>query len=361
MQLSLSVRTVESALKILGPVIPKTPTSLPILSTVLVTVGQGITLRATDLELDVTIGVTGTAVPSGSPKMVFDLRALGKFVKGLPKDSTVSITHDDEKNQITFSTERVRAFFAAQDVKEFPKERAFPKPYKQKVDFDAMGHVLGAVSKDDSRPILGGVNVAGTETAATDSYRLYICEGPTAVDKPFLVPWRTAKILASIGGVNSCSFSDGGRDIRIQAEGFSLTSVLIDGDFPPYHRLIPEKNDVLLRFDEPDFAKHFAHLANLANAFPALQASPCKFESDPGGIKATVRGGSVPWDNAEVSSIFPGHCDMTIAFNYRYLAEALNGAEVETVEGRSALQPCLIRWDDAPYKHTRLVMPVRMS
>lgn len=360
MQLTLTRKTIEAALKRLGPALPlRNRAGLPVLCSVLVSTGQhGITLRATDLDLDITIGISGTVIPGPEPKALFDLRAAARFAKTLPTEAEVVITWGD--NTVTYAADATRITMTCDDVKEYPRERGFGKTglTKQDVDFTALGHVLGAASTDDARPILTGVNVAGNEYAATDSYRLNVCTSPTAVDKPFLLPGRAAKILAAIGGVRSLTFSQHMSDCRYQAEGYSLTSTLLNGEFPPYQRLIPDQRTILLQFEDEDFATGIARISTLARSF-GLDGSPIRFEGDP--IVATVKGGDMPWRESSLQVTFLGSCEMAIAFNHRYLTDATKGANVTAIEGSGPLKPCLVRWEDDVYKHLRLIMPVRVS
>lgn len=362
MILTLSRRTIEAALKRLGPALPlRNRTSLPVLCNVLVNVGQnGITLRATDLELDITIGVSGTNVPGPQSKALFDLRAATRFAKTLPTDAEVVITWDDKASTVTFAADATKVTLGNDDVKDYPRERSFGTTgiTKQDVDFTALGHVVGAVATDDSRPILTGVNVDGNEYAATDSYRLNVCTAPTTVDKPFLLPSRVAKIFAAIGGVRPLTFSQHMSDVRYQAEGYSLTSILINGEFPPWKRLIPETRTVLLRFDDENFAASIARLSSMARSF-GLDWTAVRLGGDP--IVASITGGDTPWRETTLEATFLGSCEFPIAFNHRYLTEATKGVPVTTIEGIDPLKPCLVRWEDDVYQHLRLIMPVRVS
>lgn len=363
MELTLSARQVADAAKRLSPALaPARGTSLPVLTNALVTAHKGaISLRATDLELDLTIGVSGSA--SGDGKMLLPIRQVAKFAAAFGKDAPITITEDTIGNDsyVRLACDNIKSEVAAGDVKEFPALRRPSKPKTHKIDFDAIGHVLPAVSTDDARPILSGVYVNGDTTVATDSYRLYTCtaKNATSVTDRLLIPHRAARILARIGGIRKVTVTadnnDRGRVLMYQAEGMTLVCNLIDGEFPNWRSLVPDEKAVLMEFDDPEgFVPAVKRMSTLATGLIGADAVPMVFEGDP--IEITIES-----MGTKVSGTFLGKVATKIAFNHRYFSEALTGAKVTTIGGFSHLKPCMIRWEDDTHEHARLIMPVRIS
>ena len=113
----------------------------------------------------------------------------------------------------------------------------------------ALTQVVRAASSDDARPILTGVLLAaeagGLRLVATDSYRLAIRDlpGTTVLSEGqhVLVPSRALQELARVlTGDEELSVRLGEREASFEVGGTRLTTVLIEGEFPPYERLIPQ-------------------------------------------------------------------------------------------------------------------------
>src|SRR5262249_3836082 len=113
----------------------------------------------------------------------------------------------------------------------------------------AVSQVTRAASRDEARPILTGVLLEmsreGLTMGATDSYRLSMRELTATAEGEgkALVPERA---LSEAG--RAAAGGDGG-EIELFAEPgavsfrvgvLTLTSRLIEGEFPPYRQLLPE-------------------------------------------------------------------------------------------------------------------------
>jgi len=358
MELTFSARTILDAAKRLAPAIPARNTGLPILSNALVTVTKGaISMRGSDLDLDLTIGVSGQASSDG--KILLPIRRLAKFAATFDKDAPVHVESDmignDEWLRVT--CDHITLNLAGSDVTDFPTFPSMKDAVEATIDFDALGYVLPAASNDPVRPILTGIHVNGNTTAATDSYRLYICESKTvSTDVTLLIPARAAKILARIGGERKVKVVDR-KYFVYQAEGLTLCVALIDGEFPNWRSLIPTDQRDLMRFEDPEgFTPAMQRLSKIASGLGLNTSTPAVFEGDPIVVSITDQ-----VSGASVKGTFLGSVTDKIAFNHRYMSEALDGADVQKIEGNGPLKPCILRWSDDRYNHSRLIMPVRIS
>ena len=113
---------------------------------------------------------------------------------------------------------------------------------------DAIEQVEKAASSDDARPILTGVLMAaeedGLRLVSTDSYRLSVRDlaGTTVLGEgqKVLVPSRALKELARVvGEEKEITLRLGERDAGFQVGHISVTTRLIEGEFPNYRGLIP--------------------------------------------------------------------------------------------------------------------------
>lgn len=112
---------------------------------------------------------------------------------------------------------------------------------------------LFAVGRDETRPILTGVLLeiaeGSVKAVATDTYRLALTQsdGDWAVTEPrkvlvaALFCGEVRKLLADVEGDVTVRYSR--KLVSVAWEGMTLTSRLIEGEFPNYEKIIPERQD----------------------------------------------------------------------------------------------------------------------
>src|SRR5262249_34131388 len=201
---------------------------------------------------------------------------------------------------------------------------------------EALRQVTRAASGEDSRPILTGVLMAaegqGLRLVATDSYRLAVRDlrgaGVLSEDQRVLVPSRALKqlmrLLGSAGG--GVALRLGAHDATFEVGDVTLTTRLIEGEFPNYKALIPTgyPNRLIVgREALLDAVRRVKLLARDAT-------TPVRIALRPTGIELTVI--TTDWGTAteDVDAKYEG-AEMTVAFNPNYLiegVEAIAGDEV---------------------------------
>jgi DNA polymerase-3 subunit beta len=156
---------------------------------------------------------------------------------------------------------------------DFPQMAAGALPHKFRLAADDLKRIIDktrfAISTEETRYYLNGIYVHAAKDAkpavmravATDGHRLarYELELPDgAGDMPgVIVPRKTVgelrKLLDDSDGAIDVSLSD--TKIQFGFNGVELTSKLIDGNFPPYERVIPSGNDKSLALEAKEFAQ----------------------------------------------------------------------------------------------------------
>ena len=133
---------------------------------------------------------------------------------------------------------------------EFPRV-ASPEGTTVTVDAEpfaeALRQVIPAASRDDARPILTGVLIMATTTGirlvATDSYRLAVRDldgvGMLSEGQKVLVGARGLNEVQRVFSSGKIDVTFGEREVRFANESRSVTTRLIEGDFPNYEQLIP--------------------------------------------------------------------------------------------------------------------------
>lgn len=355
MQITLSVGETQALLKRLKPAV-NLRSGLPALTTVRFEKADTLTATTSDLELTLTSGVNGEADQTGVVLVPF--KVLNKFVSVLPKQDllTISTDPDPKQHNITLSSDPFFMAVPSHDPDEFPRLGSEFKGKKGKIDFTAVNAVMGAVSNDDYRPILTGIYVTGNEYVATDSYRLYVCKSPTDSKITALIPNRALRALPKWEGVHDIRIGD--RAAMIEAEGFRMETRLIDGDYPNYRGLIPAYDHTLIEFDDPHFKDRLTRMTKMSRTL-VDDSTPMIFDQ---GSPVNVQIGRVtPGGDREptMSTLIPGKSTTRVAYNPKYLTDALNGADVDRLVGVDAMKPMVIRWDSDGYSHERLLMPIR--
>jgi DNA polymerase-3 subunit beta len=232
---------------------------------------------------------------------------------------------------------------------------------------EALRQVTRAASGEDSRPILTGVLMSaendGLRLVATDSYRLAVRDlrglGVLAEDQKVLVPSRALNELMRLLGSSAgqMSLRLGSHDATFDVGDVTLTTRLIEGEFPNYKMLIPSgyPNRLIVgREALLDAVRRVKLLARDAT-------TPVRIALRATGIELTVI--TTDWGTAteDVDAKYEG-AEMTVAFNPNYLiegVEAVTGDDV-ALDTLDALKPATLRPTDGD-DYLYLLMPVRVS
>lgn len=231
-------------------------TNLPIISNVLVkTYENKVKIMATNLEIGITVTVSGKVVEDGSITVPYDV--LSSIVNNI---SSERINLEVKNNNLFINTDNYEASIQGIGESEFP---IIPK-IKEEKDFivinkdelgDALSKVIIAAGFSELRPEINGVlfiiESSGIKLVATDSFRLaeakinggalknHLAEGMKVI-----VPLKTADIILKIAGDkstgDSLSMYFENNQILVRAEGVEVISRIIDGKFPDYEAIIPK-------------------------------------------------------------------------------------------------------------------------
>ena len=339
-------------------------TSLPVLSGVRVELtGDKLRLTGTDLELTISVDIAVSG--DGDGVVVLPGRLASDIVRALPAGS-VSIEVDDEQARI--SAGRSEFSLRVLPADEFPRIAeggGDAVTLASDALAAALNQVVRAASSDDARPILTGVLLAaeggGLRLVATDSYRLAIRDLPgtdvLAEGQHVLVPSRALQELARLlANGDTLSVRLGERDASFEVGGTRLTTVLIEGEFPPYERLIPQSQPNRLTVGREVLLEAVRRVKLLAR-----EATPVRLSMSSDGLELVAVTQDVGQAHESIDAKFEG-TELTVAFNPEYLVQGIEvapGDEV-TIETVDALKPALLRCDsDKDFLY--LLMPVRVS
>lgn len=233
--------------------------TIPILNNVRIEAGaDAATFTGTDLDRQATIHVPGRGEGSGA--ITVPASQLGDIVRATVAGGEVILDYEPSSEpRLVVRCGRSRFKLPVLPASDFPHmaEDGLPEPVEIPcTDLRTLiDKVAFAMSNDQARAFLNGVYLSLVEidgetrlrAVATDRHRLAVSEVPApqgmALDKGRIIPASTIKELPRLlDGEQTARLSIGEHLVRIDAGAASLVSKLIDGNYPPYERVIPRDN-----------------------------------------------------------------------------------------------------------------------
>ena len=373
MRLSCLQENLNRGLSIVGRAVA-TRTTLPITQHVLLSTDQSrLKLAATNLEIAISTWVGAQIEEEGS--ITVPARLLTEFVSSLPRE-TVSLATEAQARAIELKCARVEARINGADPQEFPPIPSVAQGVATQVDRtalrEAIHQVVFSAAVEDSRPVLTGVNMemSGTDLtlAAADGFRLSVHKTKLLkpVDQPLtiIVPARTLqeveRLLDQQEGPVDLVVTPQQSQVLFRMKDIELVSQLIQGTFPPYGQLIPEKHDTRIVVDLQELmraTRTASIFAKDGSGIIRLQATPGKGAGD-GKLTVSSRAEEVGENTGDIEAEVEG-AEAKIAFNSKYLSDVLTviGKEKVAVEVSTPSSPGVIRPVDAG-QFVHVVMPM---
>jgi len=345
-----------------------TRTTLPSLGGImLVAEGGKAIARATDSELAVTVEID--ALVEGEGQLLLPGRLLADVARSLPQGS-VTLSERTAEHDVEITAGTARFHLRLLDAEDFPRlpgldGEAITMPAPALAE--TVDRVARAASRDEVRPILTGIMVSVEESTltmvATDSYRLSVkrTELAEAVAAPFEanVPARAMRELARVvsqNGVEEVQVAMPGNQIVFGAGNVTLSSRLIEGQFPNYRQLLPDAFDHDVRLPRAELLDVTRRIRYLAQ-----RNAPLKMAFAPGELTVAAETPEIGDASESMPCAFEGEA-MEIAFNPQFFIEGIESVETEEVVLRltSPLRPGLLQSAESE-DFSYLVMPIRLT
>lgn len=339
--------------------------ALPVLAGVrLELTGDRLTITGSDLDLTISVAIDVAGTDDGVT--VLPSKLASDVVRSLRSGAVDVSVEDDDARIVAAPSE-----FAIRVIppEEFPVLSA---PEGDAVTLDAaafkaaIDQVEKAASSDDARPILTGVLMAaeegGLRLVSTDSYRLSVRDlagtSVLADGQKVLVPSRALKELARVvGDEDEITLRLGDRDAGFQVGNVSVTTRLIEGEFPNYRGLIPTNHPNQLTVDRSTLLDAVRRVRLLAQ-----ESTPIRMAMSAEGLQLVAVTQDVGQAHEAVEDASYRGEDLTVAFNPEYLIDGIEvapGDEI-TLETVDELKPALLKSAQDP-NFLYLLMPVRVS
>jgi DNA polymerase-3 subunit beta len=341
--------------------------ALQALSGILITADNDARLRATDMELGLDVGLDGEVNGTGS--VVLPGRLLVEVVRSLPEGSVSLELREAERDvEITAGSSKFHLrTLPADDFPRFPEPEGDPVELPAEALRDTINRVARAASRDEARPVLTGVLVTaeGDELTmvATDSYRLAVkrtkleSKVPDRIEAN--VPARALRELARLieaAGDEALSVWLTRNQALFRVAQISLSSRLIDGQFPNHGQLLPETFEHEVKLPRGELLEVTRRVSQLAQRNAALRLS----FSD-GELVVSAETPDLGDAREAIPAPYSGEL-LEIGFNPEFVRDGLESIDADEVVLKliSPLRPGLIEpaeSDDFSY----LVMPIRLN
>lgn len=337
--------------------------ALPVLENILLSAEKGVLrLSATDLETGVRTSVGAKVEKEGS--VTIPARLLVGLISNLPPGKLTLVV---EKDILTVEAEDFSSKVNGLAASEFPPFAVDGKKLftiSAKKLKETVAQVSFAAAQDESRPILTGLmlRLEGDDltVVGVDGFRL--AEKKLKMkgkELSVVIPARSLVEVARLveGEVEVLRSED--NQLIFRTPDFLIFAQALEGEFPDYEQIIPANFETKLSFSKQDLQK----AVQLTSVFSDSGAGIIVFSFNPKEKALEVASQESETGEAKITIPTSGEGKAgSIAFNSRYLTDALSGLLEEeiTISLNSALDPVMFTVPkDKTYLH--VIMPVRLQ
>jgi DNA polymerase-3 subunit beta len=275
-------------------------------------------------------GADGVAVVSA--------RLITEIVKSLPPGNvTIKSSGQDDKNlEISSGNNQFRLNVMSPD--DFP---AFPEVESQvEIELEgrnllkALRQVKKSISKDETRPVLNGglLEVKGQKLrlVATDSYRLSLAdiEVRKATEATAIIPGKVLEEIERIipTGREKVVLLLSNSQAMVKAGKVTLVTRLVEGNFPKYERIIPEKFSTEVELDKQELESLLARAIIVAEKNMVVNVGVSSKK-----VTVFARSEGIGELAGEIVARGEVKEKLNIAFNVRYFLDGVSSLSGETV------------------------------
>lgn len=373
MKLTISKGELQKGLTRIQSVVEKRNT-MPILANVLLDASDKkkntLILSATDLE----VGIRGShpAEIKTAGKTSVSAKKFYEIVRELP-DEPISLEVTSNA-YMQICCDRAKFTLAGNAAEEYPTLPDFTSGKTTVVQAiflsEMIERTIYAASADETRYNLNGVyfeqlpNSEKVRMVATDGHRLAIVDRVLGANlaglKPGVIIPRKGLIelkrLLDEDDTDEVELGFEGNNGLARKGDVTLVMRLIEGEFPNYQQVIPQETTIHLTLVVEAFSRALRRVVILS----AERSRAVKFELSDGQLRLSSNNPDLGEAQEELDVDYAGE-PLTVAFNARYLIDALNSVKAKEVRlgFKDATSPAqLIPTDDDDA--LAVVMPMRV-
>ncbi|WP_126452039.1 DNA polymerase III subunit beta [Sulfuriflexus mobilis] len=304
--------------------------TLPILSHVLIQCdGQKLTMTTTDLEVEMVASAMVEACEAGETTL--PARKFMDICRTLPEGAKISLAVEGErailragKSRFTLSTLPAGDFPNIEAVADSLNFSLPQRALKSLID-----HTAFAMAQQDVRYYLNGLMLELDEgvlrSVATDGHRLAMCEQEADLEggnaRQIILPRKGVTELARLLEEDDTrvKLEVGNNHLRLSINELIFTSKLIDGKFPDYQRVLPQKPDKLLVGERELLRQALARASILSNE----KYRGIRLLLDTNALRIVANNPEQEEAEEEIEVEY-GYDALEIGFNVNYILDALN-------------------------------------
>lgn len=336
---------------------------LPILSNFkLYTKGASLVVEATNLEMSVSASMGAQTSEEG--EIAVPAKILADIVSGLHTEK-IELSTDGEN--LNLLSEGFNANVSALNASDFPE---VPSESKKTVDIpkeeflDAIQKVVFSSSPDDTRPALAGVLVVfGTNAmslVSSDGFRLskkdisFKSSDTAKIIVPKNILLELGRMTKDTGNV-SLFVNEEEKQIVFTVDGCVFSSRLVEGEYPPFEKIIPTSSSTVVNVSKADFQS----AVRLGAIFSRDGASIVTLKVKEGGLSVVGESAKSGSQESTLAAKLEGPA-IDILYNYRYLEEFVNVVKGESVVMKfNSATSSGVFLDPSDESYLHLIMPVK--
>lgn len=343
--------------------------NLPVLSNILLqSKDSKLIISATNLEVGVIKVINATILEDGS--ITVPAKTLNEIVNSL---SGLEIEFITESEILKIQAGKFKANLNCMSASEFPvipidQERTVHVP--KEIFKETIPQISFATAVDEGRPVLTGVLTEikenKLEVVATDGFRLahktYYQDELKDINFKALIPRKSLDELVRLineeeAEVVNLSTTDNQNQVVFRIGSTILSSRLIEGNFPDWNKIIPKLFVSKTLLNKEELIKNL----KLASVFARGEANVIRLIITNSMIKIISETKELGHQDAEISAEISGE-DLEIAFNLRYLMDAVNACPGDqiSIQFSGNLSPTLIK-PTTEENLEYIVMPLKVN
>ncbi|NQT32115.1 MAG: DNA polymerase III subunit beta [Candidatus Omnitrophica bacterium] len=341
--------------------------SLPILSNVLLEAEKdNLKLTATDLDIGICSTIPVSVDQPGAitipAKKFFDI------IKALPDESEINLSMK-KSNSVAIKSGKANFKIIGLPKEEFPQLPLFKDKDSVTVEQIVLKEMINltdfAISRDDTRFVLNGmlfiIKGDSINMVATDGRRLALSSKPlpkkTPIDREVIIPTKTVqevkRMLLDEGEV-TIKFGD--NQVMFAFPKCIILSRLIEGEYPNYEKVIPEKSSKEVRLSREEFLS----ATNRASIFTDQDSMAIKLSIKKKKMTISKNTPYLGEAKEELDVEYSGDDVIEIGFNPRYLMDVLRNLTDEEIvlEVNDSNKPGVVRRGE---EYTYVVLPMQLT
>ena len=350
--------------------------TLPILSNVILEAKDDkLILSSTNLDIYCSDKIKAEVLKSGEVSV--SAVTFFEIIKRLPSGSEVLMMMEEGENEIRLTCGRSKFNLSTLKTDDFPIISDNDLSTSFVLTADELMRIIDktkfAVSNEETRYYLNGIFLHKAErnsiqflrAVATDGHRLAQYDIPlpqgaediTGIIIPKKTIYELRKVLDDANGDVSVSLNE--NKIKFSFNELKVVSKVIDGTFPDYTKVIPQKNDKNFKTDNNDLKNAIDRVSAVA-ANEESKSKAIKFCLENDSLSLSVESQSKGSANEVIDVNYSGD-KVDIGFNSKYIVDICNevdGDEI-SISLSDSISPAIIL-DKTDENLFFVLMPMRI-